>query len=121
LELGPLVSLAGLAASYLGQDLAHRLAGEPTFQSRYEERPSRFKEFFEHTYYLLPLCLDAAWYTRVDLAFLVALTPKNGLLLARLDTQDDLRDLTTVRDWVEGQNPPTDVTTHWWSNALDSP
>lgn len=121
LELGLLESLAGLAVCYLGQDLAHRLTGEPTFQSRYERHPSWLRQFLGHTYYLLPLCLDAAWHARVGEALLVWLTPRSGLLRVRLDAQGDLLDLATVRDWVEAHDPPTDVTTHWWYSALESP
>jgi hypothetical protein len=121
LELGPLESLTGLAVCYLGQDLAHYLTSEPTFQSRYQRHPSWLKQFLEHTYYLLPLCLDAAWYARAGEALLVWLTPRSGLLRARLNAESDLLDLATVRDWVEAQNPPTDVTTHWWCNALEAP
>jgi uncharacterized membrane protein YGL010W len=60
LALGLPASLAGLAICYFGQDLAHYLTGEPTFQSGYEKRPSWLRQLLEHTYYLLPLCLDAA-------------------------------------------------------------
>jgi protein-S-isoprenylcysteine O-methyltransferase Ste14 len=52
-------------------------------------------------------------------ALLVWLAPKSGLLRARLNTEGDLLDLATVKDWVEAQNPPTDVTTHWWYSALE--
>ena len=121
LELGLLESLAGLAVCYLGQDLAHRLTGEPTFQSRYERHPSWLRQFLGHTYYLLPLCLDAAWHARVGEALLVWLTPRSGLLHVRLDAQGDLLDLATVKDWVEAHDPPTDVTTHWWYSALEAP
>lgn len=121
LEFGLLESLAGLAVCYLGQDLAHHLTGEPTFQSRYEKHLSWVRQFLGHTYYLLPLCLDAAWHARAGEALLIWLTPRSGLLRVRLNAQGDLLDLDTVRDWVEAQNPPTDVTTHWWYSALESP
>lgn len=121
LELGLLQSLAGLAICYLGQDLAHYLSGEPSFQSRYKGHPSWLKQFLEHTFYLLPLCLDAAGHAHIIEAFLVWLTPKGGLFRARLDSPGDRLDLATVKDWVEAQNPATDVTTHWWCNALESP
>jgi len=120
LELGPLESLAGLVLCYLGQDLAHRLTGESTFQSRYEGRPSWLSQFLEHTFYLLPLCLDAARHARAAAA-LAWLTPRSGLLRARLSAQAELADLAAVNDWVEAQNPARDVTTHWWFSALETP
>ena len=121
LELGLLESLVGFVVCYLGQDLAHHLTDEPTFQSSYERHPSWLRQFLEHNYYLLPLCLDAAWHARAGEALLVWLTPRSGLLRARLNAQGDLLDLAEVKDWVEAQNPPTDVTTHWWYSALEPP
>ncbi len=121
IELGPFASLAGIAVCYIGQDLAHRLTGEPTLQSRYEERRSWLKQFIEHTYYLLPLCLDAAVRGRAGEALLTGFTPRSGLLRARLNSRGDLADLAMLRDWVEAQAPPADTTTHWWFSGLDSP
>ena len=120
-ELGPFASLAGIAVCYLGQDLAHRLTGEPTFQSRYEGRRSWLKQFIEHTYYLLPLCLDAAVCGRTGEALLAWLSPRSGLLSARLNSRGELADLAALRGWVEAQDPPTDTTTHWWYNGLELP
>lgn len=121
LELGVLQSLAGMAVCYIGQDLAHRLSGEATFQSGYENRPSWFSQFLEHTYFLLPLCLDAAKHAGAGAALLGWIAPKSGLLRGHLSAPGDRHDLTLVRDWVELQNPPTDATAHWWSNALEAP
>src|SRR5262245_56992940 len=120
-ELGLLESLVGLAVSYLGQDLAHRLTSESTFQSRYERRPSWLGLFLEHTYHLLPLCLDAAWHARAGETLLARLAPRSGLLRARLSAEGELLDLATVRDWALAQDPPTDVTTHSWMSALPAP
>lgn len=121
LEPGLIAALGGLAVCYLGQDLAHHLASEPTFQSRYQTHPSWLRQFLEHTYYLLPLCMEAAWHARAGEAVLTWLTPRSGTLRVRLNAPSDLLDLTAVRDWVEAQDPPSDTTTHWWYSALESP
>lgn len=121
LQLGMLESLAGIAIGYIGQELAHRLSSEATFQSGYENRPSWLSQFLEHTYFLLPLCLDAAHRARAGAALLGWFAPKSGLLRGHLNSLDDRRDLAAVGDWVEAQNPPTDATAHWWSNALEAP
>lgn len=120
LQLGVLESLAAISIGYIGQELAHRLSGEATFQSGYENRPSWLSQFLEHTCFLLPLCLDAAHRVRAGAALLGWFAPRSGLLRGQLNSADDRRDLAAVGDWVEAQNPPTDATAHWWSHALEA-
>jgi hypothetical protein len=121
--IGVVAASIGMAVSYFGQDFSHTLTGEPTFQSRYEKEPSSFqwlRQFLAHTYYLLPLCVDAAWHARTGAALLAWIAPKSGLLHVRLNAQRDLLDLAAVGHWADAQNPPNDTTTHWWFSALDS-
>jgi hypothetical protein len=53
-------SLKLLAVAYVGQELAHIISNERTFQSTYMNKGLSIPGLLlEHTYYLLPLCLDA--------------------------------------------------------------
>ena len=58
-----------LAAGYVGQELAHLITNEKTFQSSYQFKSLGWPALLlEHTYYLLPLCLDALVHMRESLA-----------------------------------------------------
>lgn len=68
-DLGLAWSLALLVLAYLGQDAAHYLTGEATFQSSYSgpgtlssvtNATTWVNNFSEHTFFLLPLTVDAA-------------------------------------------------------------
>lgn len=118
-ELEPLAAGAILVASYFGQDLAHAITGESTFESSYRRTASWLRRFAEHTYFLLPLCADTAWSGGLFAAFFEAWMPKSGLLTARLSSPAQLADLRSIREWVLAQRPPEDTTTHWWAEKLD--
>ena len=50
-----------MAVGYVGQELAHVVTGEKTFQSTYQfKTPSWPMLLLEHTYFLLPLCIEDA-------------------------------------------------------------
>lgn len=59
-------SMLFIAASYVLQDLAHWLTNEPSFQASYSNGghidmsnlDQWFKQFAQHTLYLLPMCVD---------------------------------------------------------------
>ena len=52
------LKLMGFA--YIGQELAHIVTGEKTFQSTYQAAsPTFLALLLEYTYFLLPLCIDA--------------------------------------------------------------
>lgn len=62
-------SVVTVVIAYLGQDAAHYMTGEPTFQSTYSGADSLasvanattwINNFSEHTFFLLPLTVDAA-------------------------------------------------------------
>ena len=58
LETYDALKLMGFA--YIGQELAHIITGEKTFQSTYQSAsPTFLALLLEHTYFLLPLCIDA--------------------------------------------------------------
>lgn len=69
IDLGVIWSAVTVAIAYMGQDAAHYITGEPTFQSTYSGADSMasvsnattwFSNFSEHTFFLLPLTVDAA-------------------------------------------------------------
>ena len=47
-----------ITLSYFGQDFAHWISGENTYQSTYQKSPFFLQKLLVHTYYLLPLTLD---------------------------------------------------------------
>lgn len=56
-----LYALMFLFVGYFGQDLAHIITHEPTFQGSYDKLQGQdwANMFVAHTYFLIPLCLDA--------------------------------------------------------------
>jgi hypothetical protein len=61
------------ACGYFGQDFFHYITAEPTFQSSYQGKESTWVlTLLSHTFYLLPLTIDALWHTRRSVATLVA-------------------------------------------------
>lgn len=68
-DLGVKASIVAIVIAYLGQDAAHFITGEATFQSTYSGAESLasvanattwMSNFSEHTFFLLPLTVDAA-------------------------------------------------------------
>jgi len=115
-SLGPW-SFAGLiVVSYVGQDFAHWITGEKTFQASYMEQKDWLSLLSEHTYYLLPLVLDSTQH--MHQSFLSWFLPHNYNISCKLETEEDKKHIKLMRDWVMEQNPPEDRTSHWWSEAL---
>ena len=52
------------AISYVGQELAHAMTREKTYQQSYMFDAGWTSTLLEHTYFLLPLCFDAAWHAK---------------------------------------------------------
>lgn len=107
-----------LAASYFGQDLAHWLTGERTYQSSYAQAAGFWGLLAQHTYYLLPLALDAAHAIGFASGVLLWLTPRNDVLFAKLVGADATAALKGIREWVVAQKPSETCTTHWWALEL---
>jgi uncharacterized membrane protein YGL010W len=118
LHTGLALTAGLLALAYVAQDLAHALVGERTLQGDYDARAPWLRQFAEHTYFLLPLCADAAAEPGLGAALLGYCMPRSGLLTARLTSPEALADLDLLRDWAFAQKPPADATTHWWAEAL---
>lgn len=109
-------AVGGIAASYLLQDLAHYACAETTYQSTYQGKKGWHMTLLEHTYFLLPLCLDAVGHTEDSM--LSWIVPQNHVLFTKLDNPKETADRKTVNDWVISQSPSTEHTTHWWYEKL---
>eukprot|EP00191_Tetraselmis_sp_GSL018_P008711 CAMPEP_0177600912 /NCGR_PEP_ID=MMETSP0419_2-20121207/13934_1 /TAXON_ID=582737 /ORGANISM="Tetraselmis sp., Strain GSL018" /LENGTH=588 /DNA_ID=CAMNT_0019094053 /DNA_START=70 /DNA_END=1833 /DNA_ORIENTATION=- len=115
LPLSALQSALLLAAAYGGQELAHVITGEVTYQSTYIKKSGGLQQLLMHTYYLLPLCLDAACHSNFLTVWFVA---HNDVLTCRLETPEERAAMRTITDWVISQSPSTEHTTHWWYQRL---
>merc|ERR1740121_352510 len=112
-------SLGLLAVSYFGQDVAHWLTGEPTFQSSYMENAGWKALLLQHTYYLLPCVLDAI--PHMETGFLFWLVASNNVVFNRITDRVGRQRLADMRQWVLDQKPSKDHTTHWWFSTLPDP
>jgi hypothetical protein len=113
-----LPSLMILGVSYFGQDLSHIVTCEPTFQGSYQKDSNFWALFLEHTYYLLPLVLDAVEHMEGG-TFTTLFIARNDVLRAKADLPEDKIALKTITNWVMDQSPPEDRTTHWWYAQLE--
>lgn len=138
-------ALALLCAGYLGQDLAHWLAEEPTMQAatwgNITSNPLSVcaSMFAEHVFYLLPLVVatqQAAVQALMGTPFALALLTYGAFavdssasgtpfvvqtvraLFGRLAVPLELEHLASVRQWAMDQQPPRDKTSHWWVSDL---
>ena len=107
-----------MAVGYVGQELAHVVTGEKTFQSTYQfKTPSWPMLLLEHTYFLLPLCIDALVHMKESFAsWIVA---HNYVVRCKLTNKEDKRALQTVVDFVTKEDPARDCTAHWWYQRLN--
>lgn len=111
----PWGAVALLAVAWLGQEAAHHLTDEPTYQSGYQGRSGFWRQLAVHTWDLLPLVLQAAG--RVELPFLRHLVARDRVVHTTLPPAllDDLR---LVETWVRENLVTTEHTTHWWQDDL---
>lgn len=104
-----------LLVSYIGQELAHIITSEVTYQSTYIQKSGGFQQLLMHTYYLLPLCLDAACHCNAGSVWFVS---HNDVLTCKLEAPEEKEAMKTVTNWVVSQSPSTEHTTHWWYTSL---
>lgn len=111
-------SLKLLAVAYVGQELAHFITNERTFQSTYMDKGLSVPALLlEHTYYLLPLCLDAMVHMKDSIAgWIVA---HNYVVRCKLTEPEDKAALRDVYDFVTEADPARDHTAHWWYQRLN--
>ena len=116
-----LKAAVALAIGYFGQDVAHWITGETTYDSTYMSADARKEnnhdsftaKLLEHTYYLLPLVLHSAYHCPEPI-FFGWMVPRNYVLFAKLESPEQKRHLKRIKDWALAQNPRLDATTHWW-------
>ena len=107
-----------LAVGYVGQELAHLITGEKTFQSTYQFKTLSWPMLLlEHTYFLLPLCIDALVHMKESFAsWIVA---HNYVVRCKLTNTEDKKALRKVVDFVTKEDPARDCTAHWWYQKLN--
>jgi len=106
-------SLVLLGISYFGQDLAHFITNERTYQSSYMDQGAWMQLLCEHTFLLLPLVLQSV--AHMDDCFLSWFVPQVNVLQTKVNTQpEQQKAMDDLKDWVLSQNPTKEHTTHWW-------
>lgn len=112
------------ACGYVGQELAHVITFEKTYQQSYMSSSKSEKNLqnwqsllIEHAYFLLPLCFDALWQTR-DVPLLSWIVAHNYLLRCKLTGAKETNALRDIYDFVSKENPSRDRTAHWWFEKL---
>lgn len=117
---------------YVAQDLAHFITNEQTFQSAYTPNLSTsthalaslkmmaqfLTKLSHHTFYLLPLCFDAAARINLHETLLESFVVADLSVFVRLNSAMDLDNLGRIRLWLDEQKLPRDITTHYWFSAL---
>mmetsp|Transcript_54079 Transcript_54079/g.116081 ORF Transcript_54079/g.116081 Transcript_54079/m.116081 type:complete len:671 (-) Transcript_54079:473-2485(-) len=135
---------ACLVVGYFGQDVAHWYTGEQTYQSAYTDCSMDFAAwislFYEHIYYLLPLCIEVAGPAARSALVLLPLwvvvhgnyaldsTGRTGpwsfvrsrIVFGKIGQNDPqgVADMSLIRKWVGDKNPPKDKTMHVWVKDL---
>jgi len=107
---------AVFAAAYVGQEVAHVASGETTYQASYAGRADWATLLVEHTFYLLPLCLDAVMHMRES--FLSWIVAHNYLVRAKLTSKEDKASLKVIESFVTAEDPDRTCTAHWWHELL---
>ncbi|MDM4017640.1 methyltransferase [Roseiconus lacunae] len=113
----PVLGLVLLAVGFLGQEAAHWVTGEATFQSSYRSSNGWIKEFVDHTILLLPLLIISA--TRRKSCPLRIVVARQAVLTTKLCPDQYRRDFDLLLDWVRKRTPTLESSTHWWQHDLD--
>ncbi|WP_182867557.1 methyltransferase [Stieleria mannarensis] len=109
-------SVAAITVGYIGQDLAHWLTAEPTFQSTYKDSRRWWQRFIEHSLLLLPvLIVIAGRWRQSPFRLLVA---RKAVLKTKLTDGQDKADFDAILNWVCGQQVDVSQSTHWWQSDL---
>ena len=105
------------AISYVGQELAHAMTREKTYQQSYMFDAGWTSTLLEHTYFLLPLCFDAAWHAK-DVPVLSWIVAHNYVLRCKMTGAKEKKALRDIYDFVTNEDPARDRTAHWWFEKL---
>ena len=110
------IGIGAFVGGYLGQDVAHWIAGERTFQSTYISKRGWLAQFAEHTVLLLPVLLVvAARWKESPLRMLVS---RKAILKTKLETAQHCSDFASIKTWVEAKQPVVTQSNHWWQADL---
>jgi len=104
------------ASAYVGQELAHLVTGEKTYQASYMDASNWPSLLVEHTFYLLPLCLDAVMHMRES--FLSWIIAHNYVVRAKLTSAKEKASLKVIENFVTDEDPDRTCTAHWWHELL---
>jgi hypothetical protein len=116
LQLSTLKCVILFCVGYFGQDFAHYISGEPTFQSSYSKNNRFWYLLVEHTYFLLPLTVEAL--IRTDDSLVSWFVQHDAILDTKLNTPSDEDNMENIMNFVLDSNPTHDHTTHWWYHDL---
>ncbi len=105
------------AISYVSQELAHAMTREKTYQQSYMFDAGWTSTLLEHTYFLLPLCFDAAWHAK-DVPVLSWIVAHNYVLRCKMTGAKEKKALRDIYDFVTNEDPARDRTAHWWFEKL---
>ena len=107
---------ATFVAAYVGQELAHIATGEKTYQQSYMKFSNWPALLVEHTFYLLPLCLDAVMHMKES--FLSWIVAHNYVVRAKLTSGKDRAAMKVIENFVTEEDPDRSCTAHWWHTRL---
>ncbi|WP_168564480.1 methyltransferase [Crateriforma spongiae] len=111
-QLGLWVSLGLFLGGYFGQDLAHLLTGERTYQSSYSRTGNRWMHFVWHLVYQVPLVvLSCLQRTTSPLRMLVQ---RKAIHFHRLQGSQSESDLQSIRQWATELHPSPSQSVHYW-------
>ena len=109
-------SARGAFWAYAGQEAAHAATGEKTYQASYMKFTNWPALLVEHTFYLLPLCLDAVMH--MDESFLSWIVAHNYVVRGKLTSAEDRAAMKTIERFVTEEDPDRSCTAHWWHTRL---
>ena len=109
-----LQSLFIILISYLGQDFAHYITSEKTYQSSYINKQNYAQNFIIHNYLLLPLTIDIGL-SNLDLKTLFY--NSNSIINTPLD-KDGRDDCMKLASFYRESSKTINHTIHHWYNQL---
>lgn len=117
--VGWLMAVTMVVAGYFGQDVAHWVTAEKSFQSTYVRQSGVLRQFINHTFLLLPILLVIA--ARRRQSPLRLLVSRKGVLWRQLKAEHQHQDMQSISQWVNEFHPNPTQSTHWWQHELAEP
>jgi hypothetical protein len=114
-----LTAVGAFVVGYVGQELAHWMTLEQTYQDSYSGSDKFVSLFIEHCFLLLPLIWDAAWNCPFPI---VALNCElNNVLWTDITDEVQTKDMIQIRHWTLEQGEAKGHTIHHWFENLPKP